>query len=226
MQADWNQTNVDADDYIKNKPSIGVYTAGNGIDITNNRISVSTPLLNQISETAANLGHPATYDSTASYSVGDVCEYQGYCYKCNTAIVGGEVWDTDHWDATGAWEQVDTLNQNLTECVKNKTTADITISTATGRTLAQALNLLVKSSNFDISKVSPFSYIKIGIGFYRVSSLSANRVVFTYEAVGASTPTILSLYVQVANNFAYSYNGTTVTAVGGETLSAALEFYY
>lgn len=115
VQADWNQTNVDADDYIKNKPSIGVYTAGNGIDITNNRISVSTPLLNQISETAANLGQPATYDSTASYSVGDVCEYQGYCYKCNTPIVGGEAWDPDHWDATNAYGEIETINQNLTD---------------------------------------------------------------------------------------------------------------
>lgn len=115
VQPDWNQTNVDADDYIKNKPSIGVYTAGNGIDITNNRISVSTPLLNQISETAANLGQPATYDSTASYSVGDVCEHDGYCYKCNTPIVGGETWDPDHWDATNAYNEIDTLNQNLTK---------------------------------------------------------------------------------------------------------------
>lgn len=115
VQPDWNQTNVDADDYIKNKPSIGVYTAGNGIDITNGQISVSTQVLNQITETAANLGQPPTYDSTASYNVGDVCEYQGYCYKCNTAITGGEAWDSSHWDATDAWDQVDTLNQNLTE---------------------------------------------------------------------------------------------------------------
>lgn len=118
VQADWNQTNVDADDYIKNKPSIGVYTAGNGIDITNNLISVSTPLLNQISETAANLGRPATYDSTASYSVGDVCEHDGYFYKCNAPIVGGETWDPDHWDATDAYNEIDTLNQNLAELPK------------------------------------------------------------------------------------------------------------
>ena len=115
VQADWNQTNVDADDYIKNKPSIGVYTAGNGIDITNGQISVTTQVLDQITKTAANLGQPSTYDSTASYSVGDVCEYQGYCYKCNTAITGGESWDSSHWDATDAWDQVGTLNQNLAE---------------------------------------------------------------------------------------------------------------
>ena len=134
--------------------------------------------------------------------------------------------DVEEIDGYAHESDIQAINSALAECVKKKTTADITVQTATGRTIAQALNILVNSSNFDISKVTPFSYIKIGIGFYRVSSLSANRVVFTYEAVGASTPTILSLYAQVGNNFAYSYNGTTVTAVGGETLSGALEFYY
>lgn len=123
-------------------------------------------------------------------------------------------------------DKITAVNQNLTECVKKKTTADIIVPTATGRTIAQALNVLVNSSNYDISKVTPFSYIKNGVVFYRVSSITSNRVVFTYEAVGASVPTIISLYAQVGNNLAYSYNGTTVTAVGGETLSSALEFYY
>ena len=115
VQADWNQSNPDADDFIKNKPSIGVYTAGNGIDITNNQISVSTQVLNQITETAANLGQPSTYDSTASYNVGDVCSYDGYSYKCNTEITGGETWDPSHWDSTDAYAEIDTLNQNLTK---------------------------------------------------------------------------------------------------------------
>ena len=132
VQADWNQSNPDADDFIKNKPSIGVYSAGNGIDITNNRISVTTQVLDQITETAANLGQPSTYDSTASYSVGDVCEYQGYCYKCNTAITGGEAWDSSHWDATDAWDQVDMLNQNLTEYQKKAWNLITTLSGTTG----------------------------------------------------------------------------------------------
>lgn len=121
VQADWNQTNVDADDYIKNKPSVGVYTAGTGIDITNNSISVTSQVLDQISKTSTNLGHPPAYDSTASYNVGDVCMYEGYAYKCNTAITGGEAWDSSHWDSTDAYGEIDTLNQNLTELIKKTT---------------------------------------------------------------------------------------------------------
>lgn len=154
-------------------------------------------------------------------------------YKANQDIQSPEAWTPAHWDSTDAGEEIEaanaaiaSLNQNLAECVKKKTTADITVPTATGRTIAQALNVLVNSSDYDISKVTPFSYIKNGVVFYRVSSITSNRVVFTYEAVGASVPTIISLYAQVGNNLAYSYNGTTVTAVGGETLSSALEFYY
>lgn len=126
VQADWNQTNVDADDYIKNKPSIGVYTAGNGIDITNGQISVNNQVLNQITETAANLGQAPTYDSTASYNIGDVCSYDGYSYKCNTAITGGEAWDSSHWDATDAYNEIDTLNQNLVKCKTLSTTVGCT----------------------------------------------------------------------------------------------------
>ena len=203
------------------------YAAGTGLSLSSGEFSLSTATQNSLAKTE-NIGAPDTYDPDHEYNVGEACEHDGLWYRSlyGYSGMGPGPWDATKWERTDSWTEIDDLNQNLTECVKNKTTADITIATATGRTLAQALNLLVNSSNFDISKVSPFSYIKIGIGFYRVSSLSSNRVVFTYEAVGASTPTILSLYVQVGNNFAYSYNGTTVTAVGGDTLSGALEFYY
>ena len=170
VQADWNQTNVDADDYIKNKPSIGVYTAGNGIDITNNRISVTDLVLDQITKTATNLGQPPAYDSTASYIVGDVCEHDGYCYKCNTPITGGETWDSDHWDATYAWDQVDTLNQNLAQLPK------IQRGTASGST-----GLI--SVTFD----TPFSSIPtVVVSAYGADAAANNRVavVRAVSAVG------------------------------------------
>lgn len=118
------------------------------------------------------------------------------------------------------------LNSNLTECVKKNPTADITIATASGRTIAQALNLLINSSKWDISKVNAFSYIKIGVAYYRVSSVTASRVVFTYDAVNSSNYNSVSLYAQAGSNYAYTYNGSTVTSTGGDTLSNDLEFYY
>ena len=39
VQADWNQTSTSADDYIKNKPTIPIYSAGDGIGISSGVIS-------------------------------------------------------------------------------------------------------------------------------------------------------------------------------------------
>lgn len=44
IQSDWNQTNTSAKDYIKNKPTIHTYTGGEGIDITNDTVSLDNPL--------------------------------------------------------------------------------------------------------------------------------------------------------------------------------------
>ena len=38
------------------------------------------------------------YDPTATYSVGDLCKYNGSVYKCNTAIETPEAWSAVHWD--------------------------------------------------------------------------------------------------------------------------------
>lgn len=128
VQADWNQTNVDADDYIKNKPSIGVYTAGNGIDITNGQISVNSLVLNQITENTEHIGSPQDYDPTYAYLVGDICTYDGTWYKCNTGTSSGEAWDPDHWDVTDTWEEVSTLNSNLAVKEYNRIGANVTVT--------------------------------------------------------------------------------------------------
>ena len=38
------------------------------------------------------------YDATSDYAVGDFVLYNGDLYECNTAITGGEVWNSAHWD--------------------------------------------------------------------------------------------------------------------------------
>lgn len=134
--------------------------------------------------------------------------------------------DVEEIDGYAHESEIAEINSNLTECVKKNSTADITVATASGRSIAQALNLLINSSKWDISKVNAFSYIKIGVAYYRVSSVTASRVVFTYDAVSSANYTSVSLYAQAGANYAYTYNGSTVTSTGGETLSNDLEFYY
>ena len=225
VQPDWNQTNVDADDYIKNKPTIGVYTAGNGIDITNNRISVSTPLLNQISETAANLGQPATYDSTASYSVGDVCEYQGYAYKCNTAIVGGEAWDPDHWDATDAYNEIDTLNQNLAKLLYEKT------YTNTSQTWQTVLNDFYSNIKDIISgmDVKDINRLKVVTGntpcqVYNLMYVGSSAYHFIASIVNSNNISLYGMMIAQTNSlYVNSSLGSTISfgAYTGQAISSA-----
>lgn len=181
VQADWNQTNPDADDYIKNKPSIGVYTAGNGIDITNNQISVNSHVLNQITENTEHIGSPQTYDATYAYNVGDVCVYGGTWYKCNTGTSSGEAWDPDHWDATDTWEEVSTLNFNLTELL---TTQEFSFSATT------------TSQTGDVSKVG---YTPVAISSFGLS-VAASSVSYLYLAgnsLGYRATQSATLYVTI-----------------------------
>ena len=177
------------------------------------------------------------YSNSQTYDKGDYCIHVENnvpkLYRANQDISTAETWTAAHWDPTDAGSELTTanadieaLNQNLTECVKKKTTADITVPTATGRTIAQSLNILINSTKWDISKVNAFSYIKIGVAYYRVSSVTASRAVFTYDAVSSANYTSVSLYAQAGANYAYTYNGSTVTSTGGDTLSNDLEFYY
>ena len=39
------------------------------------------------------------YDSTETYSVGDICIHEDSIYKCKTPIATAEAWNSTHWDA-------------------------------------------------------------------------------------------------------------------------------
>lgn len=132
VQADWNQTNVDADDYIKNKPSIGVYTAGDNIQISASNVISATDttytagsgltlsgtqfrLHSDTEHTLANVGNPAAYDATATYKVGDRCVYNGLWRVCNTDIDTPEDFNSNHWTLDNASDEIDNINQSLAE---------------------------------------------------------------------------------------------------------------
>lgn len=120
VQADWNQTDVDADDYIKNKPTIGVYTAGNGIDITNSAISLDTSTQNTLS----NVGDPDTYDPDHEYLIGELCEHDGLWYRSlfGYSGTGPGPWDATKWERTDSESEINALNQNLTDLDFGSTT--------------------------------------------------------------------------------------------------------
>lgn len=49
----------------------------------------------------------AVYDSTASYSLNDFCIHDKKFYQCNTAIVGGESWNANHWTEVNILDVMD-----------------------------------------------------------------------------------------------------------------------
>ena len=196
VQADWNQTNVDADDYIKNKPSIGVYTAGNGIDITNGRISVNNQVLNQITENTEHIGSPQDYDPAHAYLVGDICIYEGTWYKCNTGTSFGEAWDPDHWDATDGYSEIESLNQNLTELISYSDVAIGNVTMAAGG-YADITRYLPTKSGYTLLFVQVQDY---GTGKGALSVDVAGRYV---SGTPSQTWTNVTLRYFFIKNFAY-----------------------
>ena len=76
-----------------------VLTAGENVVIENNVISVDYSDLNVLIEnTLEALGlKDDTYDSTKTYSVGDMIVKDHTIYECITAITAAEAWNSDHW---------------------------------------------------------------------------------------------------------------------------------
>lgn len=130
VQADWNQTDPDADDYIKNKPSIGVYSAGAGIDISSNVISITQNVRTDIQNNISNIGLPAAYDNTATYVVGDEVSYNGIWYTCVDDVLVAEDFDPLKWSSDNAYSKITTLNSNLIKCKTLYTTVGCTYQDA------------------------------------------------------------------------------------------------
>lgn len=56
------------------------------------------------------------YDDTATYAVGDHCEYEGKLYRCTTAIQTAEDWTPGHWtEVTVAGELEGKVDKNGTD---------------------------------------------------------------------------------------------------------------
>lgn len=80
------------------------------------------------------------YDATATYSVGDLCIYDGILYECTTAIATAEAWDATHWKTSNFGDAVSGLNRHLNDLDTDKQDAPETAGTA-GQVLGLDSNL-------------------------------------------------------------------------------------
>ena len=61
------------------------------------------------------------YDATATYSVGDLCIYDGILYECTTAIATAEAWDATHWKTSNFGDAVSGLNRQISDKITSPT---------------------------------------------------------------------------------------------------------
>jgi len=77
------------------------YTAGNGLDLTGTEFSVDTDMVatqSDVANVTSYITDATEYSASATYEVGDYAIHDGGIYQCNIAIVGGEAWNSSHWD--------------------------------------------------------------------------------------------------------------------------------
>jgi hypothetical protein len=83
------------------------------------------------------VGHIATaYDSTESYSVGDIVSYDGKVYQCTTATTG--TWDENDWQETSAVEVLENIVSDVGDISELNTTSKNNLVAAINETYALA----------------------------------------------------------------------------------------
>lgn len=103
------------------------YAAGTGLSLSSGEFSLSTATQNSLAKTD-NIGAPDTYDPDHEYNVGEACEHEGLWYRslCGYSGMGPGPWDATKWERTDSWTEIDDLNQNLTELIKQDTVSGTT----------------------------------------------------------------------------------------------------
>lgn len=92
------------------------YAAGTGLSLSSGEFSLSTATQNSLAKTD-NIGAPAAYDPDYEYKVGEACEHDGLWYSSlyGYSGMGPGPWDATKWERTDSWNEISTLNSNLTE---------------------------------------------------------------------------------------------------------------
>lgn len=189
---------------------------------TNDSSDVQTKLTNIASEQATQNGNiatlatsfAATYDSTASYSVGDYCTYNRTLYKCNTAIVGGETWNAAHWTAVAVTDEVESSISAISSQL-------IPSGGATGKALVKASGTDYDVTWGDAGGALWFTSVAIAattgdIATITDAAITANHVLGRIEWANPSYITTDVTWTSSAGSFVL--NGTCGTATTANVL--------
>lgn len=178
------------------------------------------------------------YDSTATYSVGDLCIYQGTLYKCITAISTAEAFDSTHWLAYSVKDVGEGLNIiDSSEMTISGNTATLTIAqhnlmlngkptriigtifnytsctlitNSVGSTINLGVVIATNGENYNI--ICSFRYNK------GTRQLNFNTVSFQFNSYG-SVNTISGKGINYYKNNVYPYATNSTTELKYETIN-------
>ena len=116
----------------------------------------------------------APYDSTASYSAGDFCVYQGVFYVCTASTTGS--WDSTKWTATTVDYQLKAINSSLA-------TANTNISAKANKTMIAG----VETGSSATRNYNKDDYIVISNSLYKAITSISNGTTFSGSNVSEVT---------------------------------------
>lgn len=133
-------------------------------------LNTAAGTLNDIKADYVDIAPP--FDSTASYTAGDLVEYQGIIYRCTNDHTGD--WDADDFSATTIAAEIHEVNSILTSCNNYKRRSRRDIS-------SDLTNLATAISEQDLEK---YGY---SIGDYFVSTGFTGSTGYTYVLADMDT---------------------------------------
>ena len=153
-------------------------TAGTGIDITSDTISVT----DYIKDASV----ADEYDATATYAVGDYCIHGGLLYICTTAITVAEDWDATHWTQTNVVSQLgssidDTATSASTTWSSSKISSTFIAATdVTGTLAAGSTSITLSDASITTSStIEVFNDLDVP---YTAKTLATGSITLTFEA--------------------------------------------
>lgn len=105
------------------------------------------------------------YSSASTYSVGDICGYNGAAYRCKVAITTPETWDSAHWTSTYLSNELGQALVGLSTYVTSSTVSDITGGSNSCDDFPQNTIITVSTSSFELLNAPPSGQVGTYITF-------------------------------------------------------------
>lgn len=143
------------------------------------------------------------YDSTSTYSIGDIVAYNGYLYRCTSNIATPEAFNPSHWEITTSVAEIkrETQWETIADTTISETVSQYTITTG-----GNYKKLLIRiEMTEDTSEATESGRIQLAIGSQTVWSDGSGWIGKTKSGSttvnGTSNPKLILFDIDVAENY-------------------------